>query len=123
MALRVTSGGGCGAALLWALAAAWIAGVASFALLAARSEVVGSAGAWAVLAIFGLAGLFLAAMAIRATANAVRFRGASVELHTDPGVLGGKLAGVVYLRRPAPLTLTLSNWRDDDGDDLLWESM
>jgi len=121
MALRVTGGGGCGAALLWILAGGWIVAISGFAWIAARSEI--APAAWAVLAIFALAGLWLAAMAIRATANAMHFRGASVELHTDPGVLGGRLAGVLHLRRPEPLRLTLSNWHYDDSDDLIWESM
>jgi hypothetical protein len=121
MALRVTSGGGCAAALLWVFAGGWIAAVAGFAWLATRGEI--APAAWAVLAIFALGGLWLVAMAIRATANAVRFRGASVELHEDSGVLGGKLTGVLHLREPMPLQLTLSNWHYDDSDDLIWESM
>jgi hypothetical protein len=122
MARRVTSGAALGAALLWAFAAAWIGGVAFFAVLIVRSEIETPAGAWAALALFGVAGLFLLALAIRATIDAARFRGVSVELHTDPGVVGGKLAGVVHMRVPIPLQLTLTNWNDDD-ENLVWESM
>lgn len=116
MSLRVTSSGGCGAALLWMLAAAWTAAVVFFALLVAR-------GAWAALALFGAVALFLITLAVRATVSVMRFRGASIDLQTNPGVLGGQLAGVVHLRqRMVPLQLTLSNWHLDDSDDLLWES-
>jgi len=120
MARRVTSGAGCGAALLWVLAAAWIGGIAFFAVVVARSEIAMPMGAWAALALFGIAGLFLMMLAIRATIDAARFRGVSVELHTDPGVVGGKLAGVVHA--PMPLELTLRNWNDDE-EMLVWESM
>jgi hypothetical protein len=122
MARRVTSGVGCGAALLWALAAAWIGFLAFFALLAARSRIETPAGAWAALALFGAAGVVLVVFAIRATTNAAHFRGASIELHTDPGILGGKLAGVVHAQHAMPLQLTLSNWNDDE-ESLVWESM
>jgi hypothetical protein len=123
MTLRVTSSGGCGAALLWVLAAGWSAAVVFFALLVARGESAPTAGAWAALALFGAVGLFLIALAIRASVSAARFRGVSIDLQTTPGVLGGTLAGVVHLRQcMAPLQLTLSNWHLDDSDELLWES-
>ncbi|HEY6138655.1 MAG TPA: hypothetical protein VI670_12925 [Thermoanaerobaculia bacterium] len=120
MARRVTSSAGCGAALLWALAAAWISGIAFFAVVVARSEIATPMGAWAALALFAIAGLFLTMLAIRATIDAARFRGVSVELHTDPGVAGGKLAGFVH--GPMPLQMTLRNWNDDE-ETLVWESM
>ena len=120
MARRVTSGAGCGAALLWALAVAWLGGIASFAVVVARSEVVTPPAAWAALALFGMAGLFLMMLAIRATIDAARFRNVSVELHTDPGVIGGKLAGFVH--GAMPLEMTLRNWNDDE-EALVWESM
>ena len=119
MALRVTSGSGCGAALLWALALGWCTFVA--ALMTRADAIV--PGAWIALAIFALAGLYLVALAIRATASASRFRGAAIELLTDPGVLGGKLEGVVHLRANTPAQLTLSNWnQNNDEESLLWES-
>jgi hypothetical protein len=123
MSLRVTSSGGCGAALLWVLAAGWSAAVAFFVVLVARGDSAAPAGAWAALALFGVVGLYLLALAIRASLSVARFRGVSIDLQTNPGVLGGTLAGVVHLRqRMAPLQLTLSNWHLDDSDDLLWES-
>jgi hypothetical protein len=123
MSLRVTSSGGCGAALLWVMAAGWSAAVAFFAVLVERSESAATAGAWAALALFGVVGLFLIALAIRASVSVARFRGVSIDLQTNPGILGGTLAGVVHLRhRMGPLQLTLSNWHLDDSDELLWES-
>lgn len=120
MTTRVRSSGGCGAALLWILATAWAATIVFFVRTAGFAM---PTGAWIGLAIFVLAGIWLAALAVRATASAIRFRGTTVELRTDPGILGGSLAGIVHLRRPAAVQLTLSNWRRDDSDELLWESM
>src|SRR5437870_5625739 len=99
MSLRVTSSGGCGAALLWVMAAGWSAAVVFFTVLVARSESAATAGAWAALALFGAVGLYLLALAIRASASAARFRGTSIDLQTNPGVLGGQLAGVIHLRQ------------------------
>src|ERR1051326_3142014 len=70
MALRVTSGGGCAAALLWVFGGGWIAAVAGFAWLATRGEI--APAAWAVLAIFALAGLWLPPGGGRAAAEALR---------------------------------------------------
>src|SRR2546423_6083247 len=97
MSLRVTSSGGCGAALLWGMAAGWSAGVAFFVVLVARGDSAATAGAWAALALFGAVALYLLALAIRASVSAARFRGASIDLQTNPGVLGGTLAGVVLI--------------------------
>ena len=121
MNVGVTSGGGCGAALLWTLALAWCGGIVFFAIVIARSGVDVSPAAWATLAFFGIVGVYLLALAIRASLSAAALRTVAIDLHTN--VLGGKLAGDI--RVPAGrFRLTLTNWRTggSDMDELLWEA-
>jgi len=119
MNVRVTSGGGCGAALLWALALAWCGGIVFFAVVIARSGAGVSLAAWATLAFFGLAGVYLLALAIRASLSAAALRTAAIDLRAN--VLGGKLAGDIHVP-PGRFHLTLTNWRAGDMEELLWEA-
>jgi hypothetical protein len=119
MSLRLTSGGGCAAALLWALALAWCGGIAFFALVVARSDAAPPLGAWIALGFFAAVGLHLLTLAVRATRSAAALRNASVEI--ERAAIGAKLAGAIALPDGHYL-LTLTNWRLGDSDELLWES-
>src|ERR1043165_10000696 len=110
---RGTSGGGWGAALLWTLAPAGCGGIAFFAIIIARSGVDVSPAAWATLAFFGLPGVYLLALAIRASLSAAALRTAAIDLRAN--VLGGKLAGDIHVP-PGRVHLTLTNWRTGGSD-------
>ncbi|MGZ7042732.1 MAG: hypothetical protein ACXVH7_13145, partial [Thermoanaerobaculia bacterium] len=117
---------GWGAVILWAFAVMWNGAVLTMTLVVYLREPANTA-ALAVIGVFALAGLFLLAIAIKATSNAARFRGTELELQSSPGVLGGKLTGVMHLPqrvlRAGPLQFRVSSWRreDDSPDELLWE--
>jgi hypothetical protein len=126
---RLTSGAGLGAAVIWVFALVWSAAtVAAFAVV--RSQGGPSGGLWFFFAAFALAGLFLLTSAVRTTGSAIRFRGVALDLQTDPGVLGGRLAGSFVMRasllRFAPLRVNLRNYRTNiDSEamrELLWET-
>lgn len=122
-----SSSAGCGAAIIWAFAIAWYGLLGTMAVIVYFKREPDSWGLFIVLAFFALAGLLVLRLAIAATTNAVRFRGAELELQTLPGVLGGTISGVVRAPRRvaelAPLRFRLSSWRrwSDSSDDLLWE--
>lgn len=118
---------GCGAAALWSFTVMWYGVVGIMAVLFYFKREPDQWGAFVVLGLFALAGLIVLGLAIAATTSAVRFRGAELELQTVPGVLGGKISGVVRVPRRvaelAPLRFRLSSWRrwSESSDDLLWE--
>jgi hypothetical protein len=119
MSERVTDSGGLAAALLWALALAWCGGIAFFAVVVAASKVEPPLGAWIALAFFGVVGLHLVTLAVRATRSAAAFRNAAVDVHT--ATLGGNVAGSIQVPE-GTFYLTLTNWHRDDSDELVWES-
>ena len=131
MSGRITSKGGCLPLFLWLFALVWNGVIWSIVpvILRGSSDGTQRMAILGFLALFLLAGLFLIWLATRATLDAVRFRGTILDLQTNPGILGGTLAGVLHVRpavlRLAPLSLRLTSWKryrsSDSSDDLLWE--
>lgn len=119
---------GWGAVILWAFALMWNAAVVAMALFVYFHE-QDRAGPLFMIGIFAFAGLILVVFAIKASSNAVRFRGTELELQANSGVLGGKIAGVMHLPervlRGGPLQFRVSSWRReiDTSDELLWETV
>jgi hypothetical protein len=122
-----TSTAGCTVVFLWCFAVMWYGVVGTMALVFYFKREPDQWGPLAFLGLFALAGLLILWLAIKATTSAVRFRGAELDLQTIPGVLGGKISGVVRapqrVAKLAPLRFRLSSWRrfTDASDDLLWE--
>jgi hypothetical protein len=128
---REKSSAGCGLALIWAFALFWygLLAIVSFAFLHTNRHV--EPGLYAMLGVFGAAGLFLVVVAVRTTRDAFRFRGLELDLQPSLGVLGGKIHGVFRVSRRilrlAPLDARIVVYRRRRGshrgpDEPLWES-
>ncbi len=129
---RVTSGGRPATLGAWAITGFWNAIAIPAAVGVTLKALAGEIGwsAVAMVAMFPLVGLGLAAMAVRAGVRWRKFGQSTLELKTLPGVVGGAFRAVLHagpgLGETRSLTVTLDCLRritsgDSTREEMLWQ--
>jgi hypothetical protein len=118
-----------GVVFVWGFAAFWNALLAAI-FFSARNAGAPPMVLYAAASPFILVGIFLLGFAVSVTIRTIHFRSLVLHLETLPGVVGGRLAGMIQgaegvLR--ADMALRLACWRravlSDSSNEVVWEDV